>query len=847
MRRILTFILLMLSSSAWSKELPVVAGVSLELAQYRAANISNVNYRLALDVPADVSADITGNVQITFDLASMAQPVQLDFREEQEKLRDLHCNGREIKIDFRNEHLVLPVSALKMGANTVQIGFVAGSASLNRNPDYLYTLFVPDRARTAFPLFDQPDLKARYDLTLDVPAGWVALGNAPVTAVTEQGDKSRYEFATSNPISSYLFAFAAGEFEAITRTVDGRTMTMLHRETDPDKIARNVEAIFEQHASSLAWLERYTDIDYPFQKLDFALVPSFQYGGMEHVGAILYRADNLLLEENPTDAELLNRGSLIAHETAHMWFGNLVTMAWFNDVWTKEVFANFMAAKIVNPLFPGIDHPLGFLIAHYPGAYAVDRTAGANAIRQHLPNLAEAGQMYGNIIYDKAPIMMRQLELIIGEAGFREGLQEYLRTYAHSNATWPGLVSILDRKTPVDLKTWSEVWVNTAGRPRFDVATAGDDGPLLEQQDLSGLGRVWPQRFAVRELGDQSPAGQTLESVTASIPWPLKVGNDTPPVIFNSDGMGYGLFPARFEILTKWTDLSDLEKGSVLIDLRENMLEPGNIQPAEYLQALIGILELEESQLLLGLALNQAVDTLQTLLSPRQQATHRVPLEHALWRAIEGASDGGTARLFFEAWSSIASSPDQIDSLNKLWAGEITLEALQLSEKDTTRLAEILAIRQPLLAKKIIAAQRARIENPDSRRRLDFVAPSLAEDVAIRDAFFDSLALEANRLTESWVLDGLSNLHHPSRTGDSQKYLGQTLELLQEIQVTGDIFFPTNWLTSSFSNHNSDQAVATVRDFLNENPDYNKQLRMKILQAADKPTRANRILSKSIK
>ena len=124
------------------------------------------------------------------------------------------------------------------------------------------------------------------------------------------------------------------------------------------------------------------------------------------------------------------------------------------------------------------------------------------------------------------------------------------------------------------------------------------------------------------------------------------------------------------------------------------------------------------------------------------------------------------------------------------------------------------------------------------------MAPSLAEEVAIRDAFYDSLALEANRQTESWVLDALSNLHHPSRTGDSQKYLGQTLELLQETQVTGDIFFPTRWLTVSFSNHNSDQAVATVRDFLNENPDYNKQLRMKILQAADKPIRANRILSK---
>ena len=102
----------------------------------------------------------------------------------------------------------------------------------------------------------------------------------------------------------------------------------------------------------MQWLEEYTGIKYPFKKLDFALIPSFQYGGMEHVGAIQYRANSLMLDEDPSQTRLLGRASLIAHEVAHMWFGNLVTMDWFNDVWTKEVFANFMAAKMVNPSFP---------------------------------------------------------------------------------------------------------------------------------------------------------------------------------------------------------------------------------------------------------------------------------------------------------------------------------------------------------------------------------------------------------------------------------------------------------------------------------------------------------------
>src|SRR5437016_10299680 len=151
---------------------------------------------------------------------------------------------------------------------------------------------------------------------------------------------------------------------------------------------------------------------------------------MEHPGAVFYNAPGLLLEESATQNQKLDRASTIAHETAHMWFGDLVTMRWFTDVWMKEVFANFMAAKIVNPSFPGINHELRFLLAHYPAAYDVDRTAGTNAIRQPLANLSEAGTLYGAIIYEKAPIVMRQLETFLGADAFRDGLREYLRRYA---------------------------------------------------------------------------------------------------------------------------------------------------------------------------------------------------------------------------------------------------------------------------------------------------------------------------------------------------------------------------------------------------------------------------------
>ena len=162
-----------------------------------------------------------------------------------------------------------------------------------------------------------------------------------------------------------------------------------------------------------------------------------------------------------------------------MWFGDLVTMNWFDDVWTKEVFANFLAAKVVHPSFPEVDHDLRFFLAHHQAAYGIDRTAGANPIRQPLENLKEAGALYGPIIYQKAPIVMRHLERLVGEERFRDGLREYLRTFRYGNATWPDLIDILDRRTGTDLRSWSAVWVEEPGRPtsRRGGAGGGDAGP----------------------------------------------------------------------------------------------------------------------------------------------------------------------------------------------------------------------------------------------------------------------------------------------------------------------------------------------------------------------------------
>ncbi len=444
---------------------PPEAGIPDSLASERAARITDLRYDVTFRIPAKRTDAVSGHLRATFTLSDATRPLAFDFAQPAERLLAMHANARIIEPNVQRQHVIIPADALVAGDNLVEFEFVAGDAALNRNDDFLYALFVPARASTAMPVFDQPDLKARWKLVLNIPPDWTAVSNGREVGRIGGPDSRGLVFDETPPIPTYLFTFAAGQFSIETAERAGRTFRMFHRETDAAKVTRNRDAIFDLQARALAWLEDYTGIPYAFGKFDFVLIPSFQFGGMEHPGAVFYNASGLLLDESATQAQFLGRASLISHETAHMWFGDLVTMKWFNDVWMKEVFANVMAAKIVNPSFPAVNHELRFLLSYYPAAYDVDRTDGANPIRQPLANLNEAGSLYGAIIYQKAPIVMRQLELLMGAEPFRDGLRDYLKAHAFGNATGPTSSRCsTPARTRISRPGAAPGWTNAGGR-----------------------------------------------------------------------------------------------------------------------------------------------------------------------------------------------------------------------------------------------------------------------------------------------------------------------------------------------------------------------------------------------
>ncbi len=816
-------------------------GISRELAAHRAASISDVRYALELRVPAARDSAVEGRVVVRFRLAERA-PVVLDFANT-DGVRAVRVGHSGIHAGLENGHIIIPAGPLIKGENEVQVDFVAGNGPLNRRDDFLYTLFVPDRAHEAFPCFDQPDLKAPLRLTLDVPAEWKAVANGEPEAVTVVGGVARYRFAETRPLPTYLFAFAAGRFRVEEAVRDGRRIRLFHRETDAAKVARNVDALFDLHAAALKWLEAYTGIPYPFGKFDFVAIPSFQYSGMEHPGAILYRASTLFLDESATRNQELGRANTIAHETAHMWFGDLVTMRWFDDVWMKEVFANFMAAKIVNPSFPDVNHELRFLLAHYPAAYAVDRTAGTNAIRQELENLDDAGSLYGNIIYEKAPIVMRQLESLTGEGAFRTALRQYLAAHQYGNASWSDLVADLDRVTPMDVAAWSRVWIDEPGRPTIAVER-GTDSVALLQLDVRGRGLVWPQRTTVRALesGAWSDRTVTLSGDEATVDLPDASIPSLPALLPNGYGMGYGLFlldsATVAALLGRLPEMPDpVARAAGWIDLWEMMLE-GQVPPGAMLDLAVRLSAPDQDELVAEAALSGLETLFWRYTGEAGRRSLAARLEPVLWSRIGQAASSSARGAYLDAWRSIALSTGAVTRMRALWSGDDSIPGLPLSERDRTDLALALAVREAPGWAEVLRRQRDDIDNPDRRARFDFLLPAVSADTAVRDSFFRSLADPANRTHEEWVVTALRYLHHPLRAQYARKYIRPGLDLLEEIHDTGDIFFPGRWLGATLGGHRSPAAAAIVEEFVERRPDLPPRLLGKVLQEADPLFRA---------
>ena len=342
------------------------------------------------------------------------------------------------------------------------------------------TQFEATDARRAFPCWDEPDFKATYGVTLVVDESLTAISNGPEIARESAGSgKVAITFKDTMKMSTYLVAFIVGELEVTDPVdVDGIPLRIAHV---PGK-GHLTDYALEAGAFALRFYADYYDIPYPGDKMDMIAIPDFAWGAMENLGAVTYRETALLLDrERATQAELMRIAEVIAHEIAHMWFGDLVTMKWWNGIWLNEAFATFASMKCVDAFRPDWETWLTFA-ADRTYSMGTDATESTRPIEFPVESPEEASEMFDNLTYLKGSSVLRMLEQYLGEDTFRKGVSNYLKHHAHANTETADLWAALDAASGVPVGEMMDTWIFQGGFPRLAVAGSPGSYTLTQEQ-----------------------------------------------------------------------------------------------------------------------------------------------------------------------------------------------------------------------------------------------------------------------------------------------------------------------------------------------------------------------------
>ena len=341
---------------------------------------------------------------------------------------------------------------------------------------YLYTQFEPADSRRLFANFEQPDLKARFQFTVTAPASWKVWSNETLEELTQGAEGAEgaegantWRFNPTEPISTYITAIVAGDYHVVedshtVRLADGSDLlipvsAMVRKSLAP---YFDAAAILEVTKAGLDFYHRIFDYPYPFGKYDSAFVPEYNLGAMENPGLVTFN-EKMVFRSKTTDASYQGRASTIMHEMAHMWFGDLVTMKWWDDLWLKESFADFMGAYALVHATRWTEDWVAFANGRKAWAYRQDQLPTTHPIVADIRDLEDARLNFDGITYAKGASVLKQLAAYVGEEAFLEGARRYFKRHAFGNTTLNDLLDVLAETSGRDMRAWSRAWLETAG------------------------------------------------------------------------------------------------------------------------------------------------------------------------------------------------------------------------------------------------------------------------------------------------------------------------------------------------------------------------------------------------
>ena len=519
----------------------------------RSKNISNVEYHLDLNLPGGASDTYSGTLEATFTIETNPETF-LDFTGFE--ITTLILNGRVIADPSWNGHRLLigTRDGLLTGVNTIRLEYIneydhTGDGfhqfiDPEDDQEYVYSNFEPYSAHRLFPCFDQPNIKAQYKLSVECPSDWTLIGNSKTDSINDiGGGRTRHNFEQTKLFSTYLFALVGGpyqKFESQYNSKKSNSEIIPLRFYARKSLAPHVDEaeLFEVTCQGFEYFEDFFDFAYPFGKYDQIFVPEFNHGAMENVGAITH-SERLVFRDPPTYNQRLTRAEVILHEMAHMWFGDLVTMNWWNDLWLNESFASYMSFLALTENTRFTDAWQSFNSRMKAWAYRQDQLITTHPVAGEVIDTDQTFLNFDGITYGKGAAVIKQLVKTIGMPAFKSGMQRYMAEHAFSNTTLDDWLESLGEGVDQDLRGWADSWLETAQHNSIQIHRTGSK----DDHNMMIVSQSAPDEFpTIRSHTLELLAGDLVDSVFTSTTHKIVVTDQSNQINISNNTANF-LFP----------------------------------------------------------------------------------------------------------------------------------------------------------------------------------------------------------------------------------------------------------------------------------------------------------------
>lgn len=783
----------------------------------RSERVSNVNYQLSFNLTGQ--ENFTATSTINFDLSDNKTPLTVDLNKAE--ITNLIINGKTVTEPNLNQNyngwfITLPAQQLKQGSNKVSVSFTrkhnTNGEGLHRFKDpvdgkvYLYSHFEPAAAQQMFALFDQPDLKATYELTVSAPKDWTVFSATRETKTTPQGEFTLWQFPKTLILSPYNFSMHAGPYTMWQDNSGKYPLRLFARQSVADQITP--EHWFTYTKQGFEFFDEYFGINYPFKKYDQVLVPDFLYGAMENSAAVTFAEKSFLTNGEMSQSRRQRLASVIMHEMAHQWFGNLATMKWWNGLWLNESFAAFMATLATSEATEFNNAWRSFYAGGKQAAYSADQQVTTHPIEVPVPSTANAFDNIDAITYSKGASVLNQLRHLLGEKIFQQGIHNYLKDNAYKNAILDDFINSLAKASGKDLSQWQQDWLYQAGVNTIEanyqceqgiitsfelLQSADDNQPTLREQKIqlalfnaTHPGFKLTNKMAVIYNGSNTPVHELIGAACPDLVYPNY--QDWAFVKVNLDKRSFA---------TTQKSLAQIEnpllRSMLWQSLWDSVLD-GKLPLNKYLSVALANVPLEQDYTTLGQVLDQLTAAnayLNKGLGSQNDYTKAIALqlEDITWQSTLANSDNkNKQRRWFTSYVALAHSPEALDNLYKLLTAQHSLENLSINQDVRWDIIAQLSRFQHANAVELINHELT-LDHSDTGEKAAIYARVIAPESQIKSEWLAKIQQKNSELPFSKLRTAMTALYPSEQNKLNEQSAEQRISSLATIdQNNGPVF-----------------------------------------------------------